>query len=287
VSEILEVKGLRKSYKDFTLKDISFSLEKGYIMGFIGPNGAGKSTTIKLIMNLLRKEAGSIKVFGLDNIRDEIEIKQRVGFVYDQNHFYDTLTVKEMKQVVSPIYRNWSDKLYRKYLDLFKLDEKKKIKDLSRGNQMKLSLTFALSHNADLLIMDEPTSGLDPVVRRDLLKVLGEFIQDESKGILFSTHITSDLDKIADYITFINNGEIILSQPKDDILDNYAVVKGDKALVNTLGKDPFISVRTNEFGFEALAPDRDKIKPILNGNVVLEKPTLEDIMLYYIEREEQ
>lgn len=285
MSVILEVNNLSKEYKGFTLKDISFSLERGYIMGFIGPNGAGKSTTIKLIMNLLKKDGGIIKVFGLDNIKNEIEVKEKIGFVYDQNYYYDELTIEEMKKVIAPFYNNWDDKLYNKYLKLFELDSSKKIKNLSKGMQMKFSLAMALSHHAELLIMDEPTSGLDPVIRREILQVLLEIMQDEKKGIFFSTHITSDLEKVADYITFINRGKIVLSTTKDYLLENYGLVKGKKELLKQAEVNSLIGIKENKFGFEALTKDKFKTRKIFGNKVIIDKPSLEDIMFFQIDKE--
>lgn len=282
MSAILEVGNLRKEYRDFNL-NVSFSLERGYLMGFIGPNGAGKSTTIKLIMNLLKKDSGTIKVFGLDNVKNEIEIKQRIGFVYDQNYYYDELTVEEMKGIISRFYADWDDELYRSYLKIFDLDPRKKIKELSKGMQMKFSLIMALSHHAELIIMDEPTSGLDPIVRRELLQILSEILQDENKGILLSTHITSDLDKIADYITFINQGRIVESTTRDFLLENYGVVRGKKELLRQTDKGLLIGVKENEFGFEALVKDKARAREIFGDKIIIDKPTLEDIMYYQID----
>lgn len=282
MSAILEVDNLRKEYRDFNL-NVSFSLERGYLMGFIGPNGAGKSTTIKLIMNLLKKDSGAIKVFGLDNVKNEIEIKQRIGFVYDQNYYYDELTVEEMKGINSRFYADWDDELYRSYLKIFDLDPRKKIKELSKGMQMKFSLIMALSHHAELIIMDEPTSGLDPIVRRELLQILSEILQNENKGILLSTHITSDLDKIADYITFINQGRIVESTTRDFLLENYGVVRGKKELLMQTDKGLLIGVKENEFGFEALVKDKARAREIFGDKIIIDKPTLEDIMYYQID----
>ena len=282
MSAILEVDNLHKEYRDFKL-NVSFSLERGYLMGFIGPNGAGKSTTIKLIMNLLKKDSGTIKVFGLDNVKNEIEIKQRIGFVYDQNYYYDELTVEEMKGIISRFYADWDDELYRSYLKIFDLDPRKKIKELSKGMQMKFSLIMALSHHAELIIMDEPTSGLDPIVRRELLQILSEILQNENKGILLSTHITSDLDKIADYITFINQGRIVESTTRDFLLENYGVVRGKKELLRQTDKGLLIGVKENEFGFEALVKDKARAREIFGDKIIIDKPTLEDIMYYQID----
>lgn len=284
MSTILEVKSLRKEYKDFTLKNINFTLERGYIMGFIGPNGAGKSTTIKLIMNLIKKNAGEIKVFGLDNIKNEREVKQKIGFVYDENYYYDELTINEIKTIISPFYRQWDNAAFNNYLKQFDLDPKKKVKVLSKGMKMKLSLAVALSHKAELIIMDEPTSGLDPVFRSEILDILYSLIQDESKSIFFSTHITTDLEKIADYITFLNNGEIVFSSPKDEVLDSYALIKGGKELLDTDTRKEFITVRENAFGFEALTNNLNKVKRVFGDKIIIEKPSLEDIMVYTVRK---
>lgn len=284
MENILEVKNLRKDFKDFSLKNISFSLERGFIMGFIGPNGAGKSTTIKLIMNLLKRDAGEIKVFGLGNIKDEMKVKNKIGFVYDENYFYEELTVNEMKRVIAPFYKEWDDRGFKKYIKDFNLPEEKKIKELSKGMKMKFSLAIALSHDAQLLIMDEPTSGLDPIVRSELLDILSYIMQDEKKGVFFSTHITSDLDKIADYVTLLNNGEIVLSRPKDEILDNYGLVKGGNELLDRDTLKNFIGVKENQFGFEGLVKDKNQVKKIFKEKIVVERPSLEDVMLYYTRR---
>lgn len=282
MESILEIKNVNKAFKGFQLKNIDFHLEKGYIMGFIGPNGAGKTTTIKLIMNLMKKDSGTIKIFGLDNIKDEKSIKDRIGFVYDENYFYDNLSLIEMKKIIAPFYSSWDDKIFHNYMDRFNLTSKKKIKELSKGMKMKFSLALALSHNAEFIIMDEPTSGLDPIFRNELLEILSEIIQDENKGILFSTHITTDLDKIADYITFINDGEIVFSKQKDSLLENYGVVKGSKELLDKDIKKEFIGIKENHFGFEALTNDIKKASKIFKDYALIEKPTLEDIMLYTV-----
>jgi len=282
---ILEIKGLRKEFDGFSLKGIDLTLEKGYILGFIGPNGAGKSTTIKLVMNLLKKDGGEIKIFGKDHIKYEQEIKNRIGFVYDENYFYEELTVSEMKWIIAPLYKTWDEKAYQKYIKKFELPPNKKIKELSKGMKMKFSLMIALSHNADLLIMDEPTSGLDPLIRSELLEILSEIIQDENKAIFFSTHITSDLDKIADYVALIHNGELLFSKAKDELLNNYGLVKGGKEILNGNAKEYFIGIKQNQFGFEALTKDKNQVKRKFGDKVLVEKPTLEDIMLYYTRRE--
>ncbi|GAA0123198.1 MAG: ABC transporter ATP-binding protein [Clostridium argentinense] len=282
MEKILEIKNISKKYKDFSLENVNFNLERGYVMGFIGPNGAGKSTTIKLIMNLIRKDSGEIKVFGLDSVKNEREIKERIGFVYDDSYFYEDLTCESMKKIIAPFYKTWDEKLYKKYMDEFSLPRDKKIKELSKGMRMKYSIILALSHNAELIIMDEPTSGLDPIVRAEILDVFRDIIQDENKSLIFSSHITTDLEKIADYITFINNGKIIFSDEKDSIIESYGIVKGDNELLDRDLEKEFISVKKSNFGFEGLTSNKDKVKKIFGNKVIIERPTIDDIMVYSV-----
>ncbi|MEC5273512.1 ABC transporter ATP-binding protein [Caldifermentibacillus hisashii] len=277
---MLEINNVSKHYKDFSLKNINISLDRGFVMGFIGPNGAGKSTTIRLIMNLIKKDSGEIKIFGFDHIKDELQIKEKIGFVYDENHFYEELTVKEMKNIIRPFYKNWDENAFLTYVKKFGLPLNKQIKQLSKGMKMKFSLAIALSHHAELLIMDEPTSGLDPLIRSELLHILRSLMEDENKAIFFSTHITSDLEKIADYITIINNGEIILSKPMDELLEQYAIVKGNKEFLETATNLSFIGVEQNKFGFKGLYNDKKELLDRFGNQVMIEKPTLEDILLF-------
>jgi len=278
MSDLIEIKDLSKKLGNFELKNISFSLAPGYVMGFVGPNGAGKSTTIKLMLNLLRKQSGSIKLFGLDNVKDEMEMKQQIGFVLDETYFHECMTVKQVGWFVSGFYRNWDEALFQQYRKKFDLPEKKKIKELSTGMKAKLSLAVALSHHAKLLILDEPTSGLDPIVRDDILSELFQVVKDPDRGVFFSSHITSDLDKVADYITFISNGEIILSTTKDEINEKYAVVKGAKKHLPEI-KSHLIRYRETQFGFEGLTNEAAIIRK--QGQFVVEKAKVEDIMLYF------
>ncbi len=281
MENILEVCKLSKSFPGFSIREVSFELPRGYIMGFIGPNGAGKTTIIKLIMNLIKKDSGKVNIFGLDHSANEIEIKNRIGFVYDENHFYEELNVSEMSFIVSRFYKNWDEQVFKKYLDKFGIPLKQKIKKLSKGMKMKFSLAVALSHNAELLIMDEPTSGLDPLVRNDLMQIISELIQSEKKGVFFSTHITSDLDKIADYITFINNGEIIFSESKEKIFEKYRIVKGDKRILDPI-RNRFVGLKENSYGFEGLILGTEDIGIENDDRCLIEKPTLDDIMLYTV-----
>ncbi|MCR4441439.1 MAG: ABC transporter ATP-binding protein [Peptococcaceae bacterium] len=287
MENILEVKGLRKKYPGFTLNNVGFALKKGYIMGFIGPNGAGKTTTIKLIMNLINREGGEIKVFGLDNIRHEQQIKQRLGFVYDENYYYEELTPLEIKRIIAPFYRSWDDDAFSRYLREFELPPRKALKTFSRGMKMKMAIALALSHRAELLIMDEPASGLDPVFRSEFLDILQEFITDENKGILFSSHLTSDLDKIADYVCLIDEGEIVLDCSRIELQEQYAVVKGEKKYLDEEMKKRLIGLRLGDFGFSGLTREAVEIRRACKDSVLIERPTLEEIMLYMVRREKR
>ena len=285
MSSILELKGVTKRYQDFALKSIDLTLERGYIMGFIGPNGAGKSTTIKLIMNLIRKDSGEIRIFGMNHEQDEIAIKQRIGFVYDENHYYEELTAQEMKNIIRPFYKRWDDALFNKYARELALPLNKPIKQLSKGMKMKFALIVALSHHAELLILDEPTSGLDPVIRSEMLDILRDVMQDEEKSIFFSTHITSDLDKVADYITFLHHGQIVFSHAKDELLERYRIVKGDK-LDLLKHRSLFVSVKEHDYGYTALTDNGPEVRRQLGDSVLMERPSIEDIMLYTIRKDE-
>lgn len=280
-NRIIDINNLCKSYNNFSLDNISFSLDKGYVMGFIGANGAGKSTTIKLMMNIIKKDSGSIKLFGMDNLENEIEIKNRIGFVYDENFYFEDFTIQKMKDLIAPFYSKWDDEAFIRYTKDFDLDPEKKIRKLSKGMKTKFSLAMALSHNADLIIMDEPTAGLDPVFRREMLDILHYIMEDENKGIFFSTHITSDLDKIADYITFIDSGKIIFSKSKEEIDDTYYVIRGAKQLIDEHIKEILIGYKENSFGFEGLTKNSQIVREFLGDEVILEKASLEDIMIGY------
>jgi len=284
--EILKVENLYKYYADFTLKNMSFSLPKGCIMGLVGENGAGKTTIIKLILNLIKKNGGAIKVFGIDNIVDEQKIKQNIGVVLDESYFHDNLRPKDISIIMGSIYENWDKKIFFDYLSRFKLPQDKIVKDFSKGMKMKLSIAAALSHNPQFLILDEPTGGLDPIVRNEILDIFLDFIQDEEKSILFSTHVTSDLDKIADYITFIHDGELIFTKPKDDLIYNYGIIKCGATEFNKIDKKDIIGHRKNQFGYEVLINNKQNSKGKYES-FVIDSANLEDIMLFYIRRDQQ
>lgn len=286
MSAILEVENLSKHYGGFTLQDVSFTVEQGTVMGFIGPNGAGKSTVIKLIMNLIRRDGGQIRIFGQDNLQHEQRIKDRIGFVYDESVFYESLTVAQTGRLLAPFYSKWDDGRYGELIRQFQLPAGQKVKELSKGMKMKLSLAVALAHGAELLVMDEPTAGLDPLVRSEMLALLRRELEDERKAVFFSTHITSDLDKIADTVTMLNGGRLIVSAAKDDLLDGYGIVKGPNELIGSTPPPVFIGVRRNAFGFEALARSREECRRLYGSQITVERPTLEDVLLYHIGRNE-
>jgi ABC-2 type transport system ATP-binding protein len=281
----LKVDNITKEYKDFKLNNISFSLPKGCIMGLIGENGAGKTTLVKLILNLVKRDSGSIEVFGLDNIKMEQEIKQEIGVVLDESYFHDNLRPKDITTIMKNIYKTWDSKKFNDYLRKFKLPKDKIVKEYSKGMKMKLSIAAALAHDPKLLILDEPTGGLDPIVRNEILDIFLDFIQDEEKSILFSTHVTSDLDKIADYITFIHEGKLIFTEPKDDIINNYAILKCNAEDFKRLDKDYIISYRKNRFNYEVLINNKQSISN--DTDIVIDSVNLEDVMLFYIRRDYQ
>lgn len=280
----LEVKNITKNYKEFELKDVSFNIPKGFVMGLIGPNGAGKTTTIKAIMNLVHLDDGEIKVFEENLKENEIEIKNRIGFVYDDCCAFEDFTIKENKNIIASFYSNWDEAKFNYYLDKFELNEKKKVKELSKGQKMRFSLAIALSHNAELLILDEPTSGLDPVFRSEMLDILFEIIANGEVSVLYSTHITTDLEKLADYITFLNRGKVQFSMEKDLLLEKYMVVKGGLDDLSKELEKELIGVRKSRYNFEALTSDMSKVRKICGDKVIFEKATLDDIVVYYSKR---
>ena len=279
--ESLVVENLSKHYEKFTLQNVSFSLESGYIMGFIGANGAGKTTTLKSMLGLVHKNGGSVRMLGMDFDQHELEIKQHIGFMFGGVDYYAKTKIRHITSVVKRFYRDWDDTIYHQYMRRFALDEDKRPAELSNGMRIKYSLVLALSHRARLLLLDEPTSGLDPVARDNLLELFQEFIEDGERSILFSTHITSDLEKCADYITYIQNGRIIESATKDDLLSSYRLVKGTAQQL--AGLEPrLIASKTHAYGFSGLIKTAE-LNPI--DALEIEAPTLEDIMIYHAKKE--
>ncbi len=280
----IEIKNVSKKYDKFELKNISFNVPKGVIVGLIGENGAGKTTTIKSILNIINFK-GDIKIFGKDNKKYEKTIKQDIGVVLDDSFLSDYLDAKGIGKVMQSFYKNWNEKKYLEYLQKFNLPSNKMVKDFSSGMKMKLKIAAAISHSPKLLILDEPTSGLDPVVRNEILDIFREYmLEDEERSILMSTHITTDLEHISDYIVFINKGNIVFDMPTMDLLDNYGIAKCDEKNFEKINKDDYIKYRKEKYQYELLINNRKKFKS-KHENVNIDKASIEDIMLLNIKGE--
>lgn len=279
---LIEVNGLCKNFESFKLQNVSFSLEPGYIMGFIGRNGAGKSTTLKTMLNLMNSDGGSVNFCGLSMSADEVEIKNKVGYVFGGVDFYPSSKVGRITEVTKGFYREWDDELYKSLCDRFEIDQNKKFMQLSAGMKVKYSIAVAMSHNPQVLILDEPTSGLDPAARDDLVLLFQEFIEDGEHSILFSTHITSDLEKCADYITYIKMGQILASEEKETFRTSYINVAGKKDQLNSDVESKIIGLHVHQLGFEGLMKTENKVLAE-KGGFEISSPTLEDIMIH-IER---
>lgn len=275
----IEIQNLTKQYDGFLLKDVSFQVPKGSIMGFVGQNGAGKSTTMKAILNIVKKDGGDIFLFGLDHIKDETEIKKHIAVVFDETPFHDTLNGRQISRILKEIYDEWDEQTFFTYLERFALPVKKPIGQLSKGMKMKFQIASALSHNAELLIMDEPTSGLDPVVRSEMLDVFMEYIQEENHTILLSSHITSDLERIADSITFIHNGKLLLTEYKDDILYRHGIVKCTKDEAAAFPDEEVVSIRVTDYTASVMVNNRNNP---LYQNYTTDLASLDEILLYYV-----
>ena len=278
------VEGLCKRLGDFQLNNISFKVPKGRIVGFIGENGAGKSTTINLILDELRKDSGHIEIFGESN--SDFSIKNDIGVVFDECNFHEVFTAQDIGKIFAGVFNAWDENLYQQYLRKFQLPLKKAIGSFSRGMKMKLSIICALSHHPKLLILDEATTGLDPIVRDEILDLFLDFIQDEGYSIFFSSHIISDIQKIADYVILIHKGQIIFEEQKDNLIYNYGTIKCGKELFNTVSPDDYIIHRETKLSMECLVRDKDAARKIYK-NMLVDNATLEDIMLFYIKGDAQ
>ncbi len=277
-TNILEIKDLCKTYDSFALKDVSFTLPRGYIMGFVGQNGSGKTTTIRSILGMAKPDSGRISVFGLDAETDSIVIKERLGVVFDSLYLAEHLNIRQIEQQLKPFYKNWDSKEFFRRIEDFDLPDNKRIGDFSKGMKMKLMIAVALSHKAELMILDEPTSGLDPVARDELLDILGEYIEDENRGVLFSTHITADVERIADYVTILHNGKVWYTGTKDDLTESYAVLKGDEKELPDAVKPKLIGFHNYRNGFEALIRTDDLAG--LPTSLEYEKASIDEILVY-------
>lgn len=280
MDNILEVKDLTKRYNDFCLDHVSFSVPGGSIMGLIGENGAGKTTTIKAILELISIDEGSVTIFGTDYKTNEKLLKSQIGVVFDDCNFHQYMNADKVSKVMSSLHPDWDDALFKKYLHDFNVSENKTVKEMSRGMKVKFSIAAALAHKPKLLILDESTSGLDPVSRDEILDIFLEFIQDEDHSVLVSSHITSDLDKIADYITFIHNGRVALSRSKDEIIYSYGILKCKSSQFEQIDKNDIVAYIKKDFGYEILIKDKEKIMSKYKDFVV-DSVNIEDIMLFY------
>lgn len=280
---ILEVKGLTKQYDGFTLDHVSFTVPGGCIMGLIGENGAGKSTTIKAILDLIHKDEGKVTFWGKE-LAQAPEMKEDIGVVFDGISFYETLTPARVGRILSEAYKNWDDNLYKEYLQRFSLPVDKEIKGLSKGMKAKLSIAAALGHRPKFLILDEATSGLDPVMRDDMLDVFLEFVQDEEHSILMSSHITTDLEKVADYITFIHQGQMMFCKSKDELRYRYGVVRCGAAVFGQMDSADVLAWRKEAYQWDVLVPDKEKARRLYK-NAVVDDATIDDILLLYVKGE--
>ena len=280
----IELQNLTKKYVGFELKDISFSVPEGCIVGLIGENGAGKTTTIKSILNITKAD-GVIKIFGKDNKAYEKEIKKEIGVVLDDSFLSDYLTAKQINSIIKDAYKNWNENKFYDLLKQFNLPTNKLVKDFSSGMKMKLKIATAISHNPKLLILDEPTSGLDPVVRSEILDIFRKYIEeDETRSILLSTHITTDLEHISDYIVFIEKGKMVFNLPTNELLENYGIIKCSREDFLKIDKNDYIKYRKQKYQYEILTNNKNNIRKKYNI-ATIDKPSIEDIMLFYIKGE--
>lgn len=277
----LVVKGLTKKYPDFILDEVSFNVPRGTIVGIIGENGAGKSTIIKTILNLTEKDSGSIELLGKKESEIDFFIRNHVGVVFDGNNFPDTLSPMKFGKLLKTIYTAWDEKQYSAILKKFSLPEDKKIKKLSKGMKMKLSIAAALSHNPELLILDEATSGLDPIARDDILDILLEFVQNENHAVFISSHITSDLERIADYIVFLHNGKVVFNKPKDELRYKYGIMKCGTAQFNVIDKNEIVAYRKQDYEWQVLIADRVAAQAKYPA-AIIDPATIDDIMLLFV-----
>lgn len=273
------VQGLCKNFGDFSLDNVSFKVPKGRIVGFIGENGAGKSTTINLILNGLKKDSGKVEVFGMDHTI--ASVKSEIGVVFDECNFHEVFNAKDIAKIMAGVYSTWDNSMYRRYLKQFNIPLNKPIGSFSKGMKMKLSIICAMAHKPKLLILDEATTGLDPIARDEVLNLFLEFIQDEEHSLFFSSHITSDIEKIADYVIFIHQGKIVFEEQKDSLIYNYGIAKCGQEQFTSISPDDYMIFRKTNVCMECLVTDKDAFRKKYK-NIVVDNATLEDIMLFYI-----
>lgn len=285
MENILEINNLSKKYEDFELKDVNLIIPSGHVFGIIGENGAGKTTTIKAILNLINIDTGKIKIFGLDSIKDERKIKENIGVVLDDSFLPGYYTPMDINRVMKIIHKNWDEKTYFNYLELFKLPKNKMVKHYSKGMFIKVKIVIALAFKPKLLILDEPTSGLDPIARSDILDIFDKYMEDKSNSILISSHITSDLERLADDVVFIDEGEVILTKTREQLQNDYLLVKCSEEKFNNIDKNDLIRYKKNRFEYQLLIDSKLDFKTKYNIYDI-NKPSLEEIMILYIRGEE-
>ncbi|MBR6380049.1 MAG: ABC transporter ATP-binding protein [Lachnospiraceae bacterium] len=281
VRNVIELKDVTKDYGDFKLDRVSFAVPEGTVCGFIGQNGAGKPTTINLILDVISRDAGEITLFGQSVDRNSAALREDVGVVFDEMGFHEFMTGRDINIMMKNIYRNWDEAAFFENLRTFSLPSKKKCGAFSRGMRMKLQIAVALSHHAKLLIMDEPTSGLDPIVRNEMIGIFREFVMEEDHTILLSSHITGDLERIADEVVFINGGRIVLTGNKDEILEKHGILKCKKEDLPGISESLIVSSEVSSFGAQALINDRASAEKLYPG-AVIEQAALEEIMIGYV-----
>jgi ABC-2 type transport system ATP-binding protein len=284
MEQILKINKLRKEYPEFVLDDIEWNVPKGYVMGLIGPNGAGKTTTIKLIMNLIESDGGYVKIFGLDNIQNEKQIKNKIGYVGEEQYFYDHKSAAWTGEFVSHFYDKWDRERYQSLLEQFEIPPRKRIRKYSKGMKVKLSLAVALSHNPELIMLDEPTSGLDPIIRREVIDFLKTFTEENNKTVILSSHITDDISRIADYITYMINGRIVMTESKDALLSNWKKVHFTSESLDKSVIDKLENVESHMFGSSGLTKNYPEIQDALatglaSGDIKVESVGLDDILI--------
>lgn len=275
MNHVIEVSSLRKQYNNFLLDNISFSVPCGFVGGFIGENGAGKTTTLKLILGMVMKDGGDIKLFGKP--AEDVSLKEDVGVLFEQPYYQEDWTPIDVEKAMRPFYKKWSDAAFHQYLERFSLDPKQKYKTMSRGMKMKLGMAVTLAHDAKLLLLDEPTSGLDPVGRDEMLEIFRDYMVKEDRTIFFSTHITSDLEKIADYITYIQNGRILYSGLKDDLIEKYCLIRGGIGDLPQSKRKQILGLREHPSGFDGMIETKNIAG--FPASVIMETVSLDDIMV--------
>ncbi len=283
IENVIELKDVTKDYGDFKLDHVSFTVPEGSVCGFIGQNGAGKTTTIQIILDAINRDSGEVFLFGQKVDKNSAALREDIGVVFDEMGFHDFLTARQINTILKNIYKNWKEEEYFSYLKRFSLPTKKPCGSFSRGMRMKLQIAAALSHGAKLLIMDEPTSGLDPIVRNEMLQIFREYVIEEDHTILLSSHITGDLERLADEVVFIDGGKIILSGNKDEILEQHGVLKCKKDEVTSIHESLVVDYESSTFGAEVLVNDRKEARK-LYPDMVIEPADLEEIMIHYVRK---